>query len=347
MKIRITEETLRDPDLYVIFNVILLFVEERRHVIDPDYLGVILSSNWVKNLNNRVREFLTLSARSTSFSRTISSTTVIIDKNAAVGGVVDFSRRTTSIRPVEALIFLAQPFSVIVENEWFDGSFILWMAKVRNNQRFISAYRDRLFQFRHAGGKSELERSAKVLSTGVWPRSDNDYTHARRLWCGILLDSDSSYEGDDPNATIRLKCEPHTAWVRQLSARSIENFLPKVSMLNYYSDHVDKAKVHAYFNMSVSQMRHFNLKKGFALVSTANPSLEEFQKSPHVHKERKILYKNVSVQDWELLCKGFGSALSTIYTKLEHRPEPGKTILPLPGMNKEIDEILDDVMRSI
>lgn len=323
-----------------------MLVEAGRHVFDMDELDIILSSQWIATLDKNAPEILRKSSQYSSFTYAPINPVVLIDRETREGGEVDFQARLTRAHPLDALRFLTSPFLVIVENEWYDGGFLLWMAKALNFQQFISAYRNRLFQFRHAGGKGELSRSSEVMSNGVWPRSDGAYSQALRLWNGVMLDNDSEYPGHDPNGIIRDSCSPHSAWVRQLSCRSIENFIPKSSMLKFLPAGEEQTRVHAYFRMTEKQRQHYNMKRGFRFPGNTVPTKTEYMASMSVNPAAKQLYQSVPNEDWRLLSPGFGGSLSKIYVNQDERPNPGQVQLATHSLATEVREILEQILRS-
>ncbi len=141
-----------------------------------------------------------------------------------------------------------------------------------NNQSFITAYRKQQFQFRHAGGKTGLSASSQVLLDGVWPRSDGAYSRALRLWNGVMLDSDAEFPGHNPNHGIVTACDETTAWVHELQARSIENYIPKDALLKLLPNGTDRTRVYKYFDLSETQRKHYNLKRDSKLTPQRPPS---------------------------------------------------------------------------
>ena len=348
MRLRIEAETLSNELWFPIFNVALIYVEAGRHTFDFDQVGELRKSNWFKSLPMASREIISQGAKVNSFKPISGSAIILIDQRARLGGAIDFERKVTTVAPIDALRFLAQPFSIVLENEWYDGSFLLWMAKALNFQTFLSAYRRRLFQFRDAGGKGELARSSELLTRGVWPRSDGAYDEAWRLWNAVILDNDADYPGHDPNNGIREACRPHSAWVRQLSRRSIESYLPQASMLRLFPKGDDHMRVYAFFRLTDRQRCHYHLKKGFMLPgSTVSPTKAVYAASDAVDAQTKALYASVADDDWPLLAVGFGSGLSKIFVEQVHRPEPGRMQFPSLDIKTEIREMLQSILESV
>lgn len=348
MRVRIQLEALEEESLFPIFDIVLRFIEGGRHLFDIDGIDEVASSAWAHHAGRAAVELIKHSALSASYISTELNPLILIDENAPLGGAVDFDRRLTRVQPLDAIYFLTLPFAVIVENEIFDGSFLLWMAKALNNQSFISSYRKNCFQFRHAGGKGGLSGSSKVFSDGVWPRSDGAYSRALRLWNGVMLDSDAEFPGHQPNDGIVNACRETAAWVHQLQARSIENYIPKEALLKFLRSNDDVNRVYKYFDLSEQQRIHYNIKRGFKKKNDAPLSKASFLTDSETRAEVRQLYADVPEGSWDLLAPGFGSGLSQIFVDQQHRPNTGASVeFPAPSTREEVEEILTKVLRSI
>lgn len=347
MRLRIEIGTAQNPQFFSVFNVILMLVETGRHTFDVERLRELCGSAWYKSLGFSDQELIRRSASAGSYREFVQSPTVIIDESMPTGGEVDFENRITKFPPLEALEHLMQPFSVILENEWFDGGFLLWMAKALNIQSFSAAYRRNRFQFRNAGGKDSLSRSAQVISNGVWPRPDGSSYRALRLWNGILLDRDAENPDHDPNKAIRDACEPHAAWVVELSHRSIENYLPHETLLYFLPPGSERARVHSFANLSEEQRKYYHMKKGFSFPKSPRPTKQEYMLSPAIPPASKDFFRSIDERDWANLAPGFGGGLSRIYVDEGQRPSPGRTQLRSQSIEEEMKRTIEKILRSI
>lgn len=212
MKIAIGSATMADARYFPILDVLLVLVEARKHGISVDNLTEVFASPWFANKPKSDRELLQRSALVRSHDALLDKSMVFIDARVGSGGAVHFDRNETHLHPLDAISFLAIPFAVIVENEDYDGSFLFWMARAIEFDKFVEAYREGRFNFRHAGGKSGLVRSAKILSRGVWPRQDDRYSRAMRLWCCAVLDNDARFPGEEPNKDIVDTLTPYVSF---------------------------------------------------------------------------------------------------------------------------------------
>lgn len=202
MKIDVAQSTLNDQKWYPILDVILLLVEEQRHGLAVESLDRVLGSEWVRDRPRADRDLIRLTAIRRSHDNLVDKSIISIDADCPKGGRIDESTSSVSLHPSDGVLLLAQPFNVIVEDEWFDGAFLLWMARALNFDRIVEAYRLGRFQFRHAGGKNSLVRSATIFSRGIWPRTDGRVRVIKRMWVCVVFDNDGRFPGDAPNLKI-------------------------------------------------------------------------------------------------------------------------------------------------
>ncbi|ANH03174.1 hypothetical protein [Shinella sp. HZN7] len=207
MKISIAPNVLENPRWFPILDVVLLIVEDERHSLATEEVPDILASQWLKERSFDTRDFVRLAATSRSVDGLADRRTITIDSNARRGGCVG-ANRATMVHPLDAILFLSTPFQVIVENEWFDGGFMLWMAKGLGFTQLLHAYHKHRFIFRHAGGKDSISRSAKAFSESVWPRPDRSTDRAFREWMCVVLDNDARDPDDDPNRKLDTRKNP-------------------------------------------------------------------------------------------------------------------------------------------
>jgi hypothetical protein len=322
MKIAIESATMADVRYFPILDVLLVLVETRKHGISVDNLAQVFVSPWFANKAKSDRELLQRAALVRSHDALLDKSAVFIDAGVRIGGVVHLERSETRLHPLDAISFLAMPFSVIVENEDYDGSFLFWMARAVEFDKFIEAYRDGRFNFRHAGGKSGLVRSAKILSRGVWPRQDDRYARAMQLWCCAVLDNDARFPGEEPNKGIVDELKPYVSFVHQMTLRTIESYLPYSAMLQFNASAAFKSKVDALFRLHPVAKRHYHMKRGFRFKDGTIPTKAEFMAaaSEVVVEDEKAVYGTISSGDWTLLSDGFGRGLARIFVEEAHRP---------------------------
>ncbi|MCW1976109.1 hypothetical protein [Xanthomonas sp. NCPPB 1062] len=229
------------------------------------------------------------------------------------------SQNKTRISPSTVLPFLFTPFQVVVENEEFDGAFLLWMARALKKSYFIQAYRDGKFAFRHAGGKGSIDRSVRLLSSGVWGRSDKKYEKSLSMWSGVIIDSDSKFPGDSPNEKIRAEVIDRVMFFHVLRRRSIESYIPKSYVMKKVALS-NRSRVEALFTFTDEQRSHYHMKVGFKLEGSL-VSRDDYRASVKVAEQTKALYASITDASWNEVAEGFGSALSSIFTDEQMRPD--------------------------
>jgi hypothetical protein len=346
MRLSIEANTLTVERWFPIFDLLLLHLEDRRHAFATDDIDQLLGSAWLQRKGRADRELITHLATARSHDRLADKNVVRIDLSAPAGGRID-DNFTTSLHPRDCLTFLAQPFSVIVENEWFDGAFLLWIARALKRDNLIDAYRANRFVFRHAGGKGSLERSASVLSRGVWPAPNGRHSRAMRLWACAVLDNDSKYPGHVPNDVLIAGLTPWVAFVHELARRSIESYLPHTALTRYDRSNLFKDRVDALFRLSADQRRHYHMKNGLRLKDDANPTKAAYMAAPEIAAQEKALFGPILAADWPKLASGFGKKLSAIYTDDAHRPVAADLSAIEDADKVEFGRLLDAIYERI
>lgn len=347
MRIVVEASVYADPKWFPILDVILLLVEDQRHVLAAESADAILASPWVQQRSHDVRDLVRMSCTNRSYDDLCDRTSVTITEDCRRGGVVNFGAFNTRVHPLDAIVFLSTPFQVIVENEWFDGSFLLWMAKALGFERLIQAYRRGRFIFRHAGGKDSIPRSAAVFSKGVWPRRNGDYERAFRLWLCVLLDNDARYPGETPNATIIEQTMDLVAFVHQLRRRSIESYIPPERLRRIDGSPAFHRKVDALFRLTEEQRLHYHMKKGFKFDRTSVPYKMDYLTSTSVHEYEKRLFQTIAEADWNVLMEGFGRNLSGVYVEEQHRPNLNDPSLTDTHDRTELSNLIKAIYERI
>ena len=316
MRIAIEDNVSSNRKWHPILDILLFFVDEGRHGFDASRSLDLMSSLWVSERPASVADMIRLSALERSTDDLVDASMVVVDVDCPRGGRTDFEQSTTRLHPLDAIIFLSTPFQVILENEVFDGAFLLWMAKALDFMKFIDAYRQGKFAFRHAGGKDSIERSAKTFANGVWSRRDGEYSRAFRLWMCAVLDNDARHENDFPNRHIIESTEPHVSFVHQLARRSIESYIPR----DFLGKILRKQQVYALGRLNADQRRYYHMKKGFRFEKNDAPTIAEYKHTPKITTQEKKLFSSIPNIDWKELRSGFGGGLSAIFIEERYRP---------------------------
>ena len=340
MRIELTSALINEPTWFSIVDVILLLVEERRHSISMSCLPDVLASSWLSTRSPSDRELIRRSVVARSRDSLIDRNLVVVDPAAPRGGRFDRDQRRTTLHPLDAILFLTQPFAVIVENDWYDGAFLLWMSRALGFSKFLEAYRGGRFHFRSAGGKDGLVRSAIALSSGVWAREDQRHRQAKAMWACVVLDSDARFPGDEPNHEIVAEVATHVMFVHQLQKRSIEAYLPFTALHRAAGP---KAKLDALARLDPDQKAHYHMKRGFRLPENPDPSKAEFMAHVKPHPEEKRLFASLPEGEWALLRGGFGRNLSSVFSDDHERPQREDADAISPADRIEILELIKTI----
>lgn len=319
MRILIDNNVLENGKWFPILDIIAMQVEEGRHSYDPAFALNLIASSWGKHAGVDTIDLIRLQALSNSTDPDADASLIAINEIHPRGGVSDHNGFTTKIHPLDSILFLSTPFQVILENEVFDGAFLLWMAKALNYSKFISAYRNGRFVFRHAGGKGSIERSANAFCNGVWGRKDGKHFRAFRMWMCAVLDNDAKSPGDTPNKSIVDATNEEVVFVHELNKRSIETYIP-FDFLQRLMPSIARRKIYALKRLTEVQRKHYHMKKGFRVENDTAPTLSKYLSSPKISKREKELFGTIPFSDWQDLRDGFGSSLSKIFVEEQYRP---------------------------
>ena len=329
MKIQVIARVLNDPHWHPLLDVVVGILQQPdcRHAFDILSYAEITRSSWLlgaDGIRASTSEFIKSSAKATSRDRASDAVTVRIDDLASPSGEV-LAGEVIRIHPFGALTLLTQPLHVIVEDESSDGAFILWMARLLGRDTIQRSYRAGRLWFRHAGGKTQLVKSASALSFGVWPRN-NQPVLSLQLRAVAMLDSDARFPGDAPNAQISQDLQQYVAFVHILNGRYIENYVPEVYARRRLGNEGLAAPAEAYFRMTESQRDHFPIRRGFTTDSTPPQPQDHASFLADANREagERNHYRTVPPVDWEQFAGGFGGRMVAVYREPGYRCEPNE-----------------------
>jgi hypothetical protein len=350
MMIEVEGRVLNNPRWYPVLDVIVDLIAEQnnRHSFDVRQIPEIESSRWVSDSNGtrkRVPELLRSSARAVALDGGSDAVVLRIDDHTAHPGD-EPTAGVIRIHPFGALRILIQPLHIIVEDESSDGAFMLWMARALGRDAIWNAYASGRLTFRHAGGKGQMEKSARALTFGVWARQGRPLI-LLRLRAIALLDSDARFPGDPQNKPYVDRIEPEVAFVQVLAGRTIENYVPlKYAFRRLNADGLTDAS-QCFGRLTEDQRMHFPVKKGFTDDLGAFQSRAEFLADPKRDPRERALFANVNDNDWRILAAGFGTRFADVYQEPGYRcnrPEQG---LLSPKQKSELDAFLVKVVRHL
>lgn len=350
MQIKIATSVLSNPIWHSYLDVVFDFVQHHSEflIFDLNELNNVMRSAWLRDAEGARRlipDILRASARVASRSISSDLVAIQIDDTAPHEGVVE-APNVVRIHPFGALVILAQPFHLIVEDESSDGGFILWMAKLLGKDQIRKAYNAGRLLFRHAGGKGQISKSAKALSYGVWPR-DNKPIRSMKLRAGVVLDSDAKFPGHAPNSQLTTDAADHVSFTHILRGRTIENYVPRKYMERRLGDDGLAATTTSFFLLSEQERTYFPIKKGFRDENGNSQSHAAFLVDMRRSQQERDLFRHVAPAVWDIINGGFGERLSAVYMESGYRCGPGETGQLTRDQQNEINELLLMIIRNL
>jgi hypothetical protein len=342
MNVLIDAEVIANRRWSPIIELIMELAAVGRHDLDYDTLDDLRNAGWVRENSSDMSELLGHIEKAQSV-RGLSVAKVMIQTGVADSGLIGAEGETV-VSPLRALEFLYTPFQIVLENEEFDGAFLLWMARALRRDDFLRAYRLSKVDFRHAGGKGSIDRSIRLLSSRVWGRADRKYSREMSKWAAVIIDSDSKHPGHSPNVAIIDRVRDKVAFSHLLSKRAIESYLPKSFIIKKLP--ALRLKVESLFSMSPEQRKHYHMKNGMK-VDGQVLSKASYQLSTKPSSEEKALFSSLDDHHWNLLAPGFGASLAEIYVNESCRPDNSGIISLIdPDDALELDGVFTSIMRA-
>lgn len=347
VRIKIADRVLSNSFWHSYLDVVFDFAQHHSDFLSFDIgeIDKIINSAWLSGAVGPRRSYpdiLKASARAANRATPSDKTAVLIDDSAALEGST-VGPDVIRVHPYGALVFLSEPFHLIVEDESSDGGFILWMARLLGNDQLKAAYSSGRLLFRHAGGKGQISKSARALSYGVWPR-DNRPIRSMKLRAAAILDSDSKYPGHSPNSQICQDTLPHVSFVHILKGRTIENYVPRKYMDRRLSADGISPMVSDFFSLTEDQRNHFPMKKGFRDIADNPQTMAGFLADQRFSVEERNLYQVADQQAWERISCGFGERLGAVYMEPNYRCEPKENNQITPAQKAELEALLKTIV---
>ena len=350
MIVQVERTVLNDDRWHPLLDVVVAVLSQAgsRHAFDTRQYEQLLRSPWLSNATGvraTTPEFLRSSAKAVSREGTSDAVTIRIDDAGPIYGE-SLAGGVIRIHPFGALTILLQPLHVVVEDESSDGAFLLWMARILGRDAIRRAYSAGRLVFRHAGGKTQMVKSARSLSYGVWARPAQPIL-SMKLRIIAILDSDARFPGDQPNVEIAREVEPYVAFVRILNARAIENYVPyPYARRRLQKDNLAGA-ADSFFKLTESQRDHFPLKRGFRDAAALPQSHASFMADNSRHVSERGHFASVSAVEWIQYAGGFGDRLGDVYREAEFRCSATDGQLLTKSQRAELNEFLTQVITYL
>ncbi len=204
----------------------------------------------------------------------------VVTKN----GHIEYDDKKFSLE--EAIRYLIQPLSIIVENSSNDAHFLLSVFRAFDvEKKLIHAYNNGWLQFDNAGGCGNvlnLLESRRQFYAGK----------TKFLHCYILLDSDKRFPNDvNPkyNKLIKQLQEWKISY-HILEKRCMENYLPEVAMEKILGNNDNNKWIKAYQSLTPIQKDYFCIAEGFSKDLT-KANLKDVENEKKGKKYKKGLHK--------------------------------------------------------
>lgn len=192
----------------------------------------------------------------------------------------------------EAIKYLDQPFSLIIENRLNDAPFFdsLFKHFPKQAKKIEEHKEERWFKYEMGGGSTimhGLRAEMRSFYNPIFKRHASEY-----LRCFVLIDSDRNYPDEELKSDTkkliqfleRCKVPYHI-----LEKREMENYLPE----DVFSEIADNREfIDAYLRLSPLQKDYFDIEKGFE-----DKSLDSFK------EEVQQMYKSVQSKDFVVFRK--------------------------------------------
>ena len=283
MKVRIDKsvfddaiDDMRQLELNFLLNIIIYKDRYKLKVTDHD----VLDSDSYDKLPQIVKESI-----EQVIIDSITTSSYDADCEVAVGGETEYELKIFS--PSEAIVYLLQPLSIILENGLNDSYLMKVIFHLFDQTgELTSRMNEGWIRFENAGGCSNVKNflKARIKSYGNKLKFLNSY---------VLLDGDRRYPTDpEPNKKYKKLKEQLDEWgvyYHVLEKRSMENYMPDEA-INSFETAETRAWIMAYHSLTPEQKDHFSIAEGFI------KDLNKFQKKNVRQCERRLATKNKNLR---------------------------------------------------
>lgn len=264
----------------------------------------------------------------------------------------------------DAVRLVTRPLGLLVEDRLSDFAFLRAVAPPQWREALEQARLERSIEPEHGGGITRMR--ARVLDAATAP----DPIERARLW--VMCDSDRRAP-DEPNAdsealvdACRSTANPWPIPCRQLSRRSIENYLPiswlrrwpYVSKPHHKQFEQREVRVRAVKvierRLDPAQRAHYNFKQGLLgdIVTDKKAKKESHRRDGTTIGDDDLhrLFQRLSVEDRRALHDGLGSDVASMFTfspekRSQHGLDDAALVDGLP--HDEIAALLTSIFDGI
>lgn len=256
MKVRIDKSVFEaatdaDRQLELSFLLHIIYYKHRYElkVVDEEVRNCDIFKNLMQAEQLAIEESLTNS---------IVSSDSDADCEVRIGGEQEWKQRVFS--PSEAVIFLLQPLSVILENGLNDSHFMRTIFRLFDGTGDLIRHVDEgWIRFENAGGCQNVKNFIKAR-IGYYGERE------KFLRCFVLLDGDKRYPTDpEPEKKYRRLKDQLNEWKVEyhvLEKRCMENYMPEEAIDSLSNDET-KEWIQAYKTLTAEQKDCFCIAEGF------------------------------------------------------------------------------------
>lgn len=257
---------------------------------DDDDIDAVMTSEWYKGLRENIQDIIKdLIVWALGFPSSTKADIIV----ATEQNIQYFSIK-------EAIVYLRQPFVVILENSNNDASFFdALLNNFKEGQTLALRKRSNLFKYGMGGGSTIpdfIKNELRAFEGEMFTKEQYKY-----LRCFVLMDSDREF----PNMPLKTDKQNLIAFLESndikyhvLTKREMENYLPDEV---YEEIENNREYVEAYLRLTPIQKDYFDLQKGF----DRNTNFEK------LHGEIKELFNNISENDKKTFRAGNLSRINT------------------------------------
>jgi hypothetical protein len=321
---------------------------ERRHILllrDIDCINALKNSAWYSQLFDSQKEIINqyINKSGNSSSREIANCVISLENNL------------NHFTIIEAIKYLEQPFTLILENSHNDAHFINCLIKHfrRQSKTLKTHLEERWVEFGMGGGSTILDTintKLQSFSSMIFPKDKLCY-----LRFFVLTDSDKNHPEtplDSHKINLRLTLEQYKIPYHFLEKREMENYLPDEA----FSEIKNNTEfIQAYLKLTPIQKDYFDLEKGFSdkNFKSLNPKVQDLyesilESSKSIFRANDLKKINSTEENFK---KNFPELfLSEKVTKdnllercAHHYDEPNKS----PHDKRELLSIIDKITKAL
>lgn len=281
MKVRIDKsvfveaiDDMRQIELSFLLNIIIYKKRYELKVTDSEVLKSDSYGRLPQTEKEIIEQAITDTIRSSSFDS---------DCEVAVDGETEYELKKFS--PSEAIVYLLQPLSIILENGLNDSYLMKVIFHLFDQTgELTSRMNEGWIRFENAGGCSNVKNFLKA-------RINSYGNKLKFLNCYVLLDGDRRYPTDpEPNKKYKKLKEQLDEWgvcYHVLEKRSMENYMPDEAIDSFETAET-RAWIMAYLSLTPEQKDHFSIAEGFT------KDLNKFQKERVKQRESLLSTKDIN-----------------------------------------------------